>query len=109
LQWDRYILATIDKKEISDGCAQRSDEPPLIERARRTGWALLMVALLAAVGGRMMPDWRVAALAVAAVAGAVGVFAIVNVALVRSRLRRRPAPITAYSGYAHPDGPQRCR
>lgn len=63
-------------------------EPPLIERARRIGWALLGIALIAAVVGRMGPQgWSFAAWAVAATAGLAGMLAIVNVAVVRGLYR----------------------
>lgn len=63
-------------------------EPPLIERARRIGWALLGLALIAAMIGRMGPQgWSFAAWAVAVAAGLAGMLAIVNVALVRGLYR----------------------
>ena len=63
-------------------------EPPLIERARRTGWVLLGIALITAVGARMGPDgWSFAAWAVAIAAALAGLLAIVNVALVRAMYR----------------------
>lgn len=63
-------------------------EPALIERARRVGWALLVVAILAALAGRLGPEaWRFAAWAVAVAAGLAGLLAIVNVALVRGLYR----------------------
>lgn len=63
-------------------------EPPLIERARRTGWALLGIALIAAIVGRMGPDgWSFAAWTIAVAAGLAGLLAIVNVALVRGLYR----------------------
>ena len=63
-------------------------EPPLIERARRTGWALLGIALIAAVVGRMGPqEWSFAAWAIAVAAGLAGMLAIVNVAVVRGLYR----------------------
>jgi hypothetical protein len=63
-------------------------EPPLIERARRTGWALLGIAIGAALLARLGPgEWRIAAWAVAAAAGLAGLLAIVNVALVRGLYR----------------------
>lgn len=66
----------------------RLPEPPLIERARRTGWALLGIALIAAMVGRMGPQgWSFAAWAVAATAGLAGMLAIVNVAVVRGLYR----------------------
>lgn len=68
--------------------AETRPEPPLIERARRTGWALLAVAIPAALTGRMGPEsWRFAAWAVAVAAGLAGTLAIVNVALVRGLYR----------------------
>jgi hypothetical protein len=63
-------------------------EPPLIERARRTGWALLGIALIAAVAARMAPqEWSFAAWAIALAAALAGLLAIVNVALVRALYR----------------------
>jgi hypothetical protein len=63
-------------------------EPPLIERARRTGWVLLGIALITAVGARMGPqEWSFAAWAVALAAALAGLLAIVNVALVRGLYR----------------------
>lgn len=64
-------------------------EPPLIERARRTGWVLLAVALIAAVVARTGPDgWRFAAWAAATAAALAGLLAIVNVAVVRALYRQ---------------------
>ena len=64
-------------------------EPPLIERARRTGWALLVVAVAAMLVARLGPEgWRIAATALAVAAGLFGLLAIVNVALVRGLYRQ---------------------
>lgn len=63
-------------------------EPPLIERARRAGWGLLLLALLAMAVARMGPDaWRWGASAAAIALALTGLLAIVNVALVRSLYR----------------------
>lgn len=64
-------------------------EPPLIERARRTGWALLALSLVAMLMVRAGPaDWRTAALIIGAACGLFGFLAIINVALVRSLYRQ---------------------
>lgn len=64
-------------------------EPPLIERARRIGWALLVAAVLAMLAGRIGPEeWRTTAVAIAVAAGLFGLLAIVNVALVRGLYRQ---------------------
>lgn len=68
----------------------RRPEPPLIERARRIGWALLALSLLAGLCWRFAgaAGW-VAGLAVAL--GLCGLLAIVNVALVRGLYRQLDA------------------
>lgn len=64
-------------------------EPPLIERARRIGWALLAIAMAAMLTGRIGPEaWRTPATAIAIAAGLFGLLAIVNVALVRGLYRQ---------------------
>lgn len=64
-------------------------EPPLIERARRIGWLLLVVAVAAMLVARMGPEAvRVPAIAAAVAAGLFGLLAIVNVALVRGLYRQ---------------------
>lgn len=83
-------MATSDKSraEPQDGPSRQGEppliEPPLIERARRSGWLLLGAAVLAlilarsgAAGGMML--WQ----GVAIGCGLLGLLAIVNVALVR--------------------------
>ncbi len=59
-------------------------EPPLIERARRTGWALLALSVAAMLVARVGPaDWRIMAIGASIACGLFGLLAIVNVALVR--------------------------
>ncbi len=59
-------------------------EPPLIERARRTGWALLALSVAAMLVARVGPvDWRSVAIGASIACGLFGLLAIVNVALVR--------------------------
>ena len=60
-------------------------EPPLLERARRTGWALLVLALLAMMGARFgAQDWSGVLAGVAVALSIAGMLAVINVALVRS-------------------------
>ena len=67
----------------------RQTEPPLIERARRIGWALLALCLVAMLAMRAGPAaWRTVALVTGAACGLFGLLAIVNVALVRSLYRQ---------------------
>jgi hypothetical protein len=62
----------------------RLPEPPLIERARRAGWAMLALSIVAMVVARLGPEsLRPWAIAVAATLGLFGLLFIVNVALVR--------------------------
>ena len=64
-------------------------EPPLIERARRIGWLLLVAALAGIALYRFGPTGlRVASLAGGAAAALLGLLAIVNVALVRHLYRQ---------------------
>ena len=62
----------------------RQPEPPLIARARRVGWALIVVAAGAALLAKSAgPDWRMVLGAVAIGSALLGFLAIINVALVR--------------------------
>lgn len=64
--------------------APRLPEPPLIERARRAGWAMLALSVAAMVVARLGPEsLRPWAIAVATTLGLFGLLFIVNVALVR--------------------------
>lgn len=64
--------------------APRLSEPPLIERARRAGWAMLALSVAAMVVARLGPEsLRPWAIAVAATLGLFGLLFIINVALVR--------------------------
>ena len=64
-------------------------EPPLIERARRTGWALLGLALTAMLFARFGPaSTRLSAQIAGGAAALFGLLAIVNVALVRGLYRQ---------------------
>lgn len=64
-------------------------EPPLIERARRAGWGLLFLSLVAALLFRRATGTAaVVALVVALSAGALGLLAIGNVMLVRALYRQ---------------------
>ncbi|MCU0729135.1 MAG: hypothetical protein MUF41_03395 [Sphingopyxis sp.] len=65
----------------------RKPEPPMMERARRVGWALLLLclALLAVRRWAGAGDWTVW---LAGGCGILGVLAVVNVALVRSLYRQ---------------------
>lgn len=75
--------------DSDDTPPQPRPEPPLIERARRIGWLLLMVAVVAMLVARIGPEAvRARAIAVAVVAGLFGLLAIVNVALVRGLYRQ---------------------
>lgn len=66
----------------------RKPEPPLIERARRAGWAMLVLSVAAMVLVRFGPETlRPLAMAAAAVLGLFGLLCIVNVALVRGIYR----------------------
>ena len=59
-------------------------EPPLIERARRTGWLLLMLCVAAMAVARLGPESvRPWAVGTAIGLGLIGLLAIINVALVR--------------------------
>lgn len=81
-------------------------EPPLIERARRTGWALLGVSLAAALVARFgPPSWSLAAWAATAAAGLAGMLAIVNVALVRGLYRELAVRREAGGGESAPADP----
>ncbi len=62
-------------------------EPPLIARARLTGWALLALCLLCLAGERLAngPGWLIG---VAVGSGLLGLLAIINVALVRGLYRQ---------------------
>lgn len=63
----------------------RRKEPPLIERARRIGWALLLLSLVAAVVYRLNNGTlAIAALVVALALALFGLLAIGNVMLVRA-------------------------
>ncbi len=67
----------------------RFAEPPLIERARRIGWLLLVAALAGVALYRFGPvALRPAALVGGAAAALLGLLAIVNVALVRHLYRQ---------------------
>jgi hypothetical protein len=70
------------------------NEPPLIERARRLGWALLLLCLI--LGGAVRfggaGSW---ALGLAVACGLLGLLSVFNVILVRSLYRQlgdMPAP-----------------
>ncbi len=64
-------------------------EPALVERARRLGWAALLLAVAAMAAGHWGPaDWRPACTAIAIAMGLIGGLAIINVALVRSLYRQ---------------------
>ncbi len=59
-------------------------EPPLLERARRIGWALLALSVAAMLVARVGPEeWRMAGIGTSIACGLFGLLAIVNVALVR--------------------------
>lgn len=62
-------------------------EPPMMERARRIGWALLLLCLTLLAARRLAGagDWTVW---LAGACGILGVLAVVNVALVRSLYRQ---------------------
>lgn len=60
-------------------------EPPLIERARRIGWALLALALAVMAGARFGPErWAALLIGIAVALSIAGMLAVINVALVRS-------------------------
>lgn len=64
--------------------APRQPEPPLIERARRAGWAMLALSVAAMAVARIGPEaLRSWAIAIAVTLGLFGLLFIVNVALVR--------------------------
>ncbi len=64
-------------------------EPPLIERARRIGWALMLLAVVTMAVSRAGPESWSAMLTGGAVALSIaGILAVVNVALVRSLYRQ---------------------
>jgi hypothetical protein len=67
--------------------ANLPSEPPLIERARRAGWALLITSAGAAIAARQgwAGDW---ATALAIGCGLIGALSIVNVILIRSLYRQ---------------------
>ena len=68
---------------------RRQPEPPLIERARRIGWALLALALAAMLFARFGPaSARLPAQIAGGAAALLGLLAIVNVALVRGLYRQ---------------------
>lgn len=68
---------------------QRQPEPPLIERARRIGWALLALALAAMLFARFGPaEMRLLGQIAGGAAALFGLLAIVNVALVRGLYRQ---------------------
>ena len=94
----------------------RQPEPPLIARARRVGWALIVVAAGAALLAKSAgPDWRMVLGAVAIGSALLGFLAIINVALVRGLYRtldEAPPPdpqneagerAAALEDIAHPD------
>lgn len=67
----------------------RQPEPKLIERARRIGWALLVLALAAMLVARFgPPDIHLPAQIAGGAAALFGLLAIVNVALVRGLYRQ---------------------
>ena len=66
----------------------RKPEPPLIERARRAGWAMLALSVAAMAVARTGPETlRGGAIGVAVALGLLGLLCIVNVALVRGIYR----------------------
>ena len=66
----------------------RKPEPPLIERARRAGWAMLALSVAAMAVARTGPETlRGWAIGVAVALGLLGLLCIVNVALVRGLYR----------------------
>ena len=63
---------------------ERRPEPPLIERARRGGWGLLALSVIAMLVARTGPvEWRTVAIGMGIAWGLLGLLAVVNVALVR--------------------------
>jgi hypothetical protein len=69
--------------------APRFTEPPMLERARRIGWLLLLLALAGFALHRFGPvDARTVALVGGVAAALLGALAIVNVALVRHLYRQ---------------------
>jgi hypothetical protein len=63
------------------------NEPPLIERARRSGWALLVISLLCAL--TVSFGWTARGGIILSVAcGLLGALAIINVLLVRALYRQ---------------------
>jgi membrane protein implicated in regulation of membrane protease activity len=66
----------------------RKPEPPLIARARRIGWGLILIAALAALLAKSVaPDWRLLFGGIALGCALLGFLAIINVALVRGLYR----------------------
>lgn len=63
---------------------ERHPEPPLIERARRGGWALLALSVVTMLLARAGPsEWRAVTIGTGMACGLLGLLAVVNVALVR--------------------------
>jgi hypothetical protein len=64
-------------------------EPPLIERARRIGWGLMLLSLIAGLVYRLtVGTTAVTALVIAIAAAMLGILAIGNVMLVRALYRQ---------------------
>lgn len=79
----------MDDTDAPDTPLALRPEPVLIERARRIGWLLLVIAVAAMLVARIGPEAvRVPAIAAAVAAGVFGLLAIVNVALVRGLYRQ---------------------
>lgn len=73
----------MDRPDIHASAPTRP-EPPLIERARRSGWVLLALSVAAMLVARVgSADWRTFAIGTSIACGLFGLLAIVNVALVR--------------------------
>lgn len=88
LRYGAGMTSETDPQEPSPPTAQPRPEPPLIERARRIGWMLLVLAVVAMAAGRIVdPALRPWATGIAIGCGLIGMLAIVNVALVRGLYR----------------------
>jgi hypothetical protein len=88
LRYGAGMTSETDPQEPSLPTVQPRSEPPLIERARRIGWMLLVLAVASMAAGRLgdaaLRPW---ATGIAIGCGLIGMLAIVNVALVRGLYR----------------------
>ncbi len=84
-QHDAMVRADLDDPAVNT----TRREPPWIERVRRIGWGLLLLALAIMVAARVGPDhWYYWSFAASLVIGPIGLLAIINVAMIRHIYRK---------------------